>query len=106
MLQKILITNSMRTGDIRLLNASREQIRTGFRNPDESKSVEERLDHIEGVARFLRSNIVQGKKNESGKFRLNIHEHTELGDNESVKLAKKTLAAQNQGCCGGGAGLV
>lgn len=37
---------------------------------------------------------------------MNIHEKTELGDNESIKTAKKTLAAQNGGCCGGGAGLV
>ncbi len=37
---------------------------------------------------------------------MNIHEQTELDDNESIKTAKKTLAAQNGGCCGGGAGLV
>jgi complex III assembly factor LYRM7 len=88
------------------LNASREQIRQGFYQPDESKSVDARIKHLEDVSKFLLSNIVQAKKNETGKYRLNIHEHTELGDNESVKKAKATLQSQGNGCCGGGVGLV
>ncbi|ODQ57122.1 hypothetical protein WICANDRAFT_81345 [Wickerhamomyces anomalus NRRL Y-366-8] len=92
--------------DTRMLLAARAQIKQGMRNPDPKKTADENIKHLEDVSKFLVSNIVQAKKNEAGKFRMNIHEQTELGDNESIKTAKKTLAAQNGGCCGGGAGLV
>ncbi|ODV58230.1 Mzm1p [Ascoidea rubescens DSM 1968] len=91
--------------DTATLAASREQIRNGFRNPDTSKAVEERIKHIEEISRFLRRNVVQGKledpENAPTKYKLNIHEETELGDNDSVKKAKKILMDKNQGCCGG-----
>ncbi|ODV71014.1 Mzm1p CYBJADRAFT_121083, partial [Cyberlindnera jadinii NRRL Y-1542] len=72
-------------GDVALLNASRAEIRKGFNQPDETKSVEERITHLEEVSKFLMSNIVQGKRQDNGKIHLNIHEGTELGDNESIK---------------------
>ncbi|CAM9022952.1 unnamed protein product [Wickerhamomyces anomalus] len=79
-----------------MLLAARAQIKQGMRNPDPKKTADENIKHLEDVSKFLVSNIVQAKKNEAGKF----------SDNESIKTAKKTLAAQNGGCCGGGAGLV
>lgn len=104
-LSGIPITNK-NIGDVALLNASREQIRQGFHKPDLKKTDEKRIKELNDIAKFLVSNIVQGKKNESGKYKLNIHEGTELGDNESVKKAKQQLQAQGNGCCGGGMGLV
>ena len=87
------------------MNASRAEIRKGFNQPDETKSVEERITHLEEVSKFLMSNIVQGKRQDNGKIHLNIHEGTELGDNESIKNPKPTMVAgrgSKGGCCGGG----
>jgi complex III assembly factor LYRM7 len=88
------------------LNASRAEIKKGFYQPDESKSVEERIAHLEGVSQFLLSNIVQGQRQDNGKFHLNIHEHTELGDNDSIKNPPKPTMMAGRGtrggCCGGG----
>ncbi|KAH3683562.1 hypothetical protein WICPIJ_005458 [Wickerhamomyces pijperi] len=94
-------------GDVKVLTAAREEIQRGFRNPDLSLTEEERLSHVEGVSKFLLSNIVQASKEPEGaKYRLNIHEHTELGDNDTVfkNKGKQTLGGGNgqfAGCCGG-----
>lgn len=86
-----------------MLAAARAEIKKGYYQPDETKSVEERIQHLEDVSKFLLSNIVQGKKTESGKYHLNIHKYTELGDNETIKSPRKpTMVAGNGGCCGGG----
>lgn len=51
-----------------MLTAARAQIKQGMRNPDPKKSAEENIKHLEDVSKFLLSNIVQAKKNESGKY--------------------------------------
>lgn len=92
--------------DIPMLLAARSKMREGMANPPSQElSVDEQIQHLNDVALFLKRNIVQGKKDDQGKYHLNIHEDTELGDNESIKTTKKTLAAGNGGCCGGGKGL-
>ncbi|GMM36906.1 Mzm1 protein [Saccharomycopsis crataegensis] len=90
-------------GDLPVLTASRGEIRENFRNPDTSKPLEARLKEMDDISTFLLRNIVQGKKmeNADGKYALNIHSKTELGDNDSVKKAKKVLMDNNGGCCGG-----
>ncbi|SCU79105.1 LANO_0A05072g1_1 [Lachancea nothofagi CBS 11611] len=89
--------------DTRMLLAARSQMRNGMINPPNPQlSSDQQVQYLNDVAQFLRRNIVQGKKSEDNKYSLNIHADTELGDNESLKLAKKTLASQNGGCCGGG----
>ena len=74
-----------------MLHASRHQARTGF---DKGKSLEpaskeanEAVAHAEGVAEILLKNIVQGQQLEGSqdRYKLNIHEHTERGDNDTVK---------------------
>lgn len=94
-------------GDTRMLLAARQKMREGMINPPKPElPVDEQIQHLEEVARFLRQNLVQGKKSGSGeRYALNIHKDTELGDNESIKETKKTLAAQGGGCCGGGKDL-
>ncbi|ONH69680.1 Mitochondrial zinc maintenance protein 1, mitochondrial [Cyberlindnera fabianii] len=104
--QKALLAyrNALRATQIafQVLAAARAEIKKGYYQP-ETKSVEERIQHLEDVSKFLLSNIVQGKKTESGKYHLNIHKYTELGDNETIKSPRKpTMVAGNGGCCGGG----
>ena len=54
------------TGDIRVLDAARQQIRQGFREnatlPPSDPQIQPALKHAEEVAHFLRTNLVQGKK--------------------------------------------
>lgn len=96
-------------GDFHLLHAARTQARTGFDSlrslePDSEEAVKG-IAHAEGVASVLRHNIVQGKRREDSDvirmgtaendehktgvltavLELNIHEHTERGDNDTVK---------------------
>ncbi|CDO95395.1 unnamed protein product [Kluyveromyces dobzhanskii CBS 2104] len=93
-------------GDMRMLVAARQQMRDGMVNPPSPElPSEEQIKLMNDVAQFLRQNVVQGKKTNDDKYHLNIHKDTELGDNETIKTTKKTLAAQGGGCCGGGAGL-
>jgi len=78
------------TGDTHLLHAARIQARDGFNKhrslEASSKEAADSITHAEGVADVLKHNIVQGKQVEcSYKLRLNIHEHTERGDNDTVK---------------------
>lgn len=89
-----------------MLQAAQSQMRNGMVNPPNPElATDQQIQHLNEVARFLRSNIVQGKRKEGEKYELNIHKDTELGDNETVKKAKKTLTSQGGGCCGGGQGL-
>lgn len=87
------------------MNAARAQLKEGMAAVDGDKSLEERIELLNGIAVYLKRNIVQGKKQDDGKYFLNIHEESELGDNESIKKPKSTLgdpAAPAGGCCGGG----
>ncbi|KAJ9611274.1 Mitochondrial zinc maintenance protein 1, mitochondrial [Cladophialophora chaetospira] len=76
--------------DFHLLHAARTQARTGFdklRTLDaDSEEAIKGIQHAEAVASVLRHNIVQGRQVEgSDVFKLNIHEDTERGDNDTVK---------------------
>lgn len=94
-------------GDSRMLLAARHKMRDGMINPPNPElPVDKQVEHLEEVARFLRQNLVQGKKSGSEqRYALNIHKDTELGDNETIKITKQTLASQGGGCCGGGKNL-
>ncbi|OAP58761.1 hypothetical protein AYL99_07851 [Fonsecaea erecta] len=76
--------------DYHLLHAARMQARTGFEtlrtmDPDSEEAIKG-IAHAEGVASILRHNVVQGKLVDgSNVIRLNIHEDTEKGDNDTVK---------------------
>ncbi|TQW01315.1 hypothetical protein IF1G_01246 [Cordyceps javanica] len=92
-------------GDTPMLLAAQSQIRGGFRDKQaldpKDGSVGERIEHATQVAKFLRENVVQGKKmdGQDAMYKLRIHEHTERGDNESIKTAGSGIAGG--GCCGG-----
>ncbi|KAG5925481.1 hypothetical protein E4U42_004241 [Claviceps africana] len=94
-------------GDASVLIAARDQIRTGFRrkaslSPGES-ATQDAIQHAREVAQFLRANVVQGKRvdGENDMYRLRLHEHTERGDNDSIKVAGQGTIGGG-GCCGGG----
>ncbi|KAH8161400.1 hypothetical protein CIB48_g6842 [Xylaria polymorpha] len=92
-------------GDIALLNSSRSMIREGFlekaalepTSPEASAA----LKHADSVATFLLRNIVQGTKTEGDDrcTELRIHEHTERGDNDTIKTPANTLGGGGGKCC-------
>jgi complex III assembly factor LYRM7 len=107
-------------GDVRVLDAARQQIRQGFRDkatlPTLDPEVEPSIKHAEEVANFLRTNLVQGEKNgdrysKRGRLllqtllltsppssELRIHKDIERGDNDTVKLGNKTVKIDGKKC--------
>jgi len=78
-------------GDIPVLHAARSTIRENFRKNSSLDPVDPAyapaIAHAEEVAKLLRENIVQGQKVEGEeKYKLRIHEHTERGDNDTIKM--------------------
>ncbi|KAK4218956.1 hypothetical protein QBC37DRAFT_410903 [Rhypophila decipiens] len=89
-------------GDSRVLTAAREQIRTRFREkaslPASDPSIAPAIQQAEELAIFLKSNVVQGRR-EGDTYKLRIHEHTERGDNDSIKLGGQTIKMDGKRCC-------
>lgn len=83
-------------GDKPTLLASRQFARDQYRENSKLQSgsaeAEEGLNHANGVTQILMQNIVQGKRigEEGERYKLNIHEHTERGDNETATALKGT----------------
>ncbi|TQN70940.1 Mitochondrial zinc maintenance protein 1 [Colletotrichum shisoi] len=89
-------------GDDRVLAAAQHQIRQGFRDqatlaPTDSTYIQA-IQKAEDIAKILRENVVQGKQDESRVYKLRIHENTERGDNDSIKIAGSGKATM--GGCG------
>jgi complex III assembly factor LYRM7 len=92
-------------GDAPVLAAAHGQIRTAFQQgaalDPADPGVAKNLAHAEEVAKFLRENVVQGKRDaEQDTWRLRIHKDTERGDNDSIKMAGAGTVS-GSGCCGG-----
>ncbi|KAK4178252.1 hypothetical protein QBC36DRAFT_325256 [Triangularia setosa] len=89
-------------GDAPMLNGACNSIRRAFRDkanlPASDPSVEPALKHADEVAHFLKANLVQGIK-DGDTYKLRIHEHTERGDNESIKFANKSPRVGGVKCC-------
>jgi len=83
-------------GDDSTLQTSRKFARDSFDKNRRFKAgsieAEKAVEHAQGVAQILRENVVQGAtdKEESKTYKLNIHQYTEKGDNESIKQFKGT----------------
>ncbi|KAK4187232.1 hypothetical protein QBC35DRAFT_499080 [Podospora australis] len=91
-------------GDMVVLSAAKDSIRAGFRDkaslPASDPSIQPALAHAEEIASFLKANVVQGKKIADDTFKLRIHQHTERGDNESIKFAGKNVSiGSGVKCC-------
>ncbi|KAK4156793.1 hypothetical protein C8A00DRAFT_40808 [Chaetomidium leptoderma] len=89
-------------GDARVLDGARQSIRQGFRDkaslPASDPSIQSSIQHAEEVASFLKANLVQGKR-EGSKYKLRIHEMTERGDNDSIKLGNQNIKVDGVKCC-------
>jgi len=76
--------------DLRLLHAAQQQARDAFRTNASLVSNDpaaiSAIEHAESVAKILRENVVQGKYVGEDKYKLRIHEDTERGDNDTVKM--------------------
>jgi complex III assembly factor LYRM7 len=107
-----------------VLDAARQSIRNGFRDkaslPASDPTVQPAIQHAEEVASFLKANLVQGKR-EGNTYsqclhpgmdtmlfyviltsiypELRIHEHTERGDNDSIKLGNQSIKVDGVKCC-------
>ncbi|GAB0137843.1 hypothetical protein EsDP_00006096 [Epichloe bromicola] len=94
-------------GDAPVLAAAQQQIRQEFGQKANMSSsepmVQDAIQRAQEVAHFLKANVVQGKKmdGEENMYQLRIHEHTERGDNDSIKVAGQGTLGGG-GCCGGG----
>ncbi|KAK4117802.1 hypothetical protein N656DRAFT_794233 [Canariomyces notabilis] len=90
-------------GDTRMLDAARQQIRREFREKaslsPSDPTVQPAIQHAEEVASFLKTNLVQGRR-EGDKYKLRIHQYTERGDNDSIKLGNKNITVDGGvKCC-------
>ncbi|ESZ96345.1 hypothetical protein SBOR_3277 [Sclerotinia borealis F-4128] len=79
------------TEDIAILASARKQVRsTILTNRSlslESPEYTAAIAHAESVAKFLTQNLVQGQKTDGVEtYKLRIHEHTERGDNDTIKM--------------------
>lgn len=91
-------------GDLNTLIASRHTARKAFEDsrglPAGSEESANQIAHAEGVAKFLRENVVQGEATGAqDNFKLRIHEHTERGDNEDIKKGKGKNTLAGTKCC-------
>ncbi|KAL1650234.1 Mitochondrial zinc maintenance protein 1, mitochondrial [Diplodia intermedia] len=90
-------------GDVGVLSAARMKARDDF---DASRTLDpngedakKALAHANDVAKILRENVVQGQVNDDGRYKLRIHEHTERGDNETIKQSKGKNTLSGVKCC-------
>lgn len=82
--------------DLPIFQAARVQLKQGIRdnsNLQAQPEIEEAVQKLNEVAKFLIQNIVQGEKQQDGKYFLNFHEKTELGDNETIKQGRKEMGS-------------
>ena len=101
-------TRNLFGADLRAVEAARQETRRRFneakRETDPAR-IDEGLDMGDQVVSLLRHNVVQGvSENDSNTYRLRFTEHTELGNNESVKQARPPalLGGTAHACASGG----
>lgn len=91
-------------GDVPLLHSARQQARQGFEKgrslKPESSEAATAIQHAQGVSEVLRHNIVQGRQIDGteDKYKLQIHEDTERGFNDTVKNPKAPGGYVKVGC--------
>ncbi|KAB5559644.1 mitochondrial zinc maintenance protein 1, mitochondrial [Coniochaeta sp. 2T2.1] len=89
-------------GDSRVLAAATETIRQSFRDKrslsPSDPEVQAGVQHAQEVASFLRSNVVQGKK-EGDVYKLRIHDDIERGDNDTIMMGGKAVQVEGGKCC-------
>ncbi|EFR05462.1 hypothetical protein MGYG_08475 [Nannizzia gypsea CBS 118893] len=95
-------------GDYPVLYAARTEARKQFeQNRQLGVDTPMKIQHALETAHILKTNIVQGTKidtrEEGGekvdRYSLRIHEHTERGDNDTIKAAGQKPVRVGKGCC-------
>ena len=73
--------------DKRMTDAAKTQIKQGFVNNKQLSGprAEQEIKKMNDISTILIRNVVQGEYSSEGKYKLNIHAKTELGDNSTIK---------------------
>lgn len=91
-------------GDTPLLHSARQQARQGFEKgrslEPESTEAAKAVEHALGVSQILLHNIVQGRQVDGAQdsYKLELHEHTERGYNDTVKNPRAPGGYVKVGC--------
>lgn len=82
-------------GDTEVLSAARAKIKQGILDNKSltGTTCDEEIQKLEEVNKFLVQNVVQGQRQQDGKYQLNFHSNIELGDNETIKQGNKNLGS-------------
>ncbi|KAI5953129.1 MZM1 [Candida jiufengensis] len=86
--QALKSINTVFKNDFPILKAAKTQIKQEiFKNSKltNTEEITESIKKLDEISNFLLSNLVQGELKTNGKYFLNFHDKTELGDNESIK---------------------
>lgn len=77
--------------DVTVLESARAKIKEGILEHKDlvGDAMNVEINKLNEVSKFLTMNIVQGQLQEDGRYYLNFHDKTELGDNETIKQGKK-----------------
>lgn len=82
--------------------AARKEIRHNYEASRELTEAEResKLQHAREVAKVLRTNVVQGKRDEAkpDTYDLRIHKDIELGDNETIRQQKSQPGSSVEKC--------
>jgi complex III assembly factor LYRM7 len=80
--------------DTPTLHAARAYARSEFERHQTTESgsvaAATAVEHAQGVTKILREHVVQGRHEGEGKYKLNIHEHTQRLDNDTAGQLKGT----------------
>lgn len=73
--------------DKRMTDSAKAQIKQGFVNSKQlsGPQAEEEIKKMNDISTILIRNVVQGEYSSEGKYKLHIHDKTELGDNSTIK---------------------
>ncbi|RDL41488.1 Uncharacterized protein BP5553_01467 [Venustampulla echinocandica] len=90
-------------GDLPLLHAARQEARNGFRKNSnlspEDPALAPAIAHAEDVAKILMENVVQGEHKGDNMYKLRMHDRTERGDNDTIKMPNgKTVVIDGKTC--------
>ncbi|KAI5967268.1 MZM1 [Candida margitis] len=88
--------NTAFKSDTPLLAAAKQQIKQQIyanQHLTDKTELDEAITKLNEVSKFILQNIVQGQLQKDGRYFLNFHEKTELGDNETIKQKKSEMGS-------------
>ncbi|CAK9437754.1 uncharacterized protein LODBEIA_P21320 [Lodderomyces beijingensis] len=82
--------------DIPVQQAAKSQVKSEMMAKSQLSDpheIQEAVEKLNAVSKFLVQNLVQGELQSNGRYFLNFHDQTELGDNESIKNSKSEMGS-------------